>query len=282
MNYLPVSSGTPGCPKGVSARQLDIAFSPCPNDTFIFHALLHRLIDTSPLNFVPHISDVEKLNEAAFSMQHTVTKLSFCAYLLLKEQYALLDAGAALGFGCGPILVARSKPESLDSATIAIPGAHTTAYLLLRLWRPRISRVEITRFDAILPGIASGRYDAGVIIHEGRFVYPRYGCMKIVDLGEWWESETGLPTPLGCIAIRKDALPHKDAVESMLRASISFAMAHPDMSRDFVRMHAQELDETVINEHIKLYVNDFTLSLGETGLRAMQTLDEMARCHKVL
>jgi 1,4-dihydroxy-6-naphthoate synthase len=261
---------------------IDVAFSPCPNDTFIFHALIHRCIDTAPYRFTPRIADVEELNTLAFAGTWPVTKLSFYAYLLLKDRYELLDAGSALGYGCGPILVARQQLTSIQGARIAVPGRYTTAYLLLRLWEKGCKHIEFTRFDQILPGIAGGMYDAGLIIHEGRFVYPAYNCRKIVDLGEWWEGETGLPIPLGCIAVRRDMSRHKDAVESLLKASVRHAMHNPAASRNFIKAHAQELDDRVISEHISLYVNDYTLSLGETGRRAVKTLEEMAQCRAIL
>ena len=261
---------------------IDVAFSPCPNDTFIFHALIHGCIDTAPFRFTPLITDVEELNTLAFAGSYPVTKLSFYAYLLLRDRYELLDAGAALGYKCGPLLVAKKPIVSFEDARIAVPGRYTTAYLLLQLWHKGCKHIEFTRFDQILPGIASGIYDAGLIIHEGRFVYPEYNCVKIIDLGEWWESQTGLPIPLGCIAICNDMSQHKGAIESLLKASIAHAINKPAASRDFIKLHAQELDDQVISDHISLYVNDFTLSLGETGMRAIKTLEEMAQCQAVL
>ncbi len=261
---------------------IDVAFSPCPNDTFIFHALIHGDIDTAPFNFTPHIADVEELNNLAFTRTYPVTKLSFYAFLLLRDRYELLDAGAALGYGCGPLLVAKKPLASIRDARIAVPGRYTTAYLLLQLWQGGLRHIEFTRFDQILPGIADGLYDAGLIIHEGRFVYGAYNCIKIVDLGEWWEEQTGLPIPLGCIALRKDMSLHKDAIELMLQASVVYAMHNPEAAKDFIKLHAQELDDRVISEHISLYVNEFTLALGEIGAKAMETLKEMAQCRAVL
>ena len=264
---------------------MDIAFSPCPNDTFIFHAMLHNKVDIEPFRFHAHMEDVESLNKAAFSGNFPVTKLSVYAYLHLKDKgYELLDAGAAIGYGCGPLLVAREKHISIEDATIAVPGRYTTACLLLQLWQPLCTRIEIVPFHQILPAVAEGKYDAGLIIHEGRFVYPEYGCVKIIDLGEWWETETGLPIPLGCIGIRKDPamIVHKAAMESILRNSVNYALGDPEASRAFVRTHARELDEQVIEDHIRLYVNEFTQSLGEAGSQAIATLEEMARCRKVL
>ncbi|MGC8602947.1 MAG: 1,4-dihydroxy-6-naphthoate synthase [Desulfomonilaceae bacterium] len=264
--------------------ELSLAFSPCPNDTFIFHGLLHNCVDTCGYSFTTHIDDVEKLNEHAFKQVFQITKLSFYAYLLLKEQYEILDSGSALGFGCGPLVVARKGYNFSANSRIAIPGIHTTAFLLLRLWNSEIRNVEVTRFDRILPGVESGEYDAGLIIHEGRFVYQDYGCVKIVDLGEWWEKKTKSPIPLGCIAIRKDAdtIVHKKLVEQIIRNSVEFAAANRYYSRPFVLGHAQELDEKVIDGHIDLYVNDFSLSLGDVGTKAIQTLYEMARWKKIV
>ncbi len=264
--------------------ELSLAFSPCPNDTFVFHALLHNRVDTYDYKFSPHIYDVEKLNQDALKQVFHVSKLSFYAYLLLKEKYELLDSGSALGFGCGPLLVSSRERSFTAQSKIAIPGRYTTAFLLLKLWNPEITNFVITRFDRILPGVKSGEFDAGLIIHEGRFVYRDYDCYKIVDLGEWWEKETNSPIPLGCIAIRKDpnTIIHKEPVERIIKSSVAFAMKNRHDSRHFVLHHAQELDETVIDNHIKVYVNDFTLSLGQVGVNAIQKLDEMAGWKKVL
>lgn len=266
---------------------MTLAFSPCPNDTFIFHAMLHGLVDTEGLSFNPYINDVEDLNRNAGEGRFHVTKLSFHAYLLLQNNYCMLDAGAALGFGCGPVLVAREdsvfnrKKDSLKDAVIAIPGEYTTAHLLLKLWFPGLHTVS-TRFNAIIPGVCDGVYDAGLIIHEGRFVYPRYGLRKIVDLGEWWEQETGMPIPLGCIAIRRDLMEHHERVGCIIAASAAYAQRNPEQSRSYICSHAQEMDDTVIREHIALYVNDFSLSLGEEGMKAVTILEEMARCRGIL
>jgi len=154
----------------------------------------------------------------------------------------------------------------------------------LQLWNPEIQNIEVTRFDNILEGVKSGKYDAGLIIHEGRFIYPEYGCKKIIDLGEWWESETGMPIPLGCIAIRKDpaTISQKATIESILKKSVQYAFENRDVSREFIKSHAQEMDDQVIDGHIDLYVNDFTLSLGNKGRKAIQILEEMARWKKIL
>jgi len=264
--------------------RLDIAFSTCPNDTFIFHAMLHDCIDTGNLRFVPHMHDVEALNQKAFSKTFHISKLSFYAYLKLRQSYEILDAGSALGYGCGPLLVARSKDLSLSKAKIAVPGEYTTAYLLLRLWRPEIRNVEITRFDNILEGIQLGRYDAGLIIHEGRFIYPEYDCVEIIDLGKWWEDKTSLPIPLGCIALRKESpfIELKTDIESVIRRSVEYGFQNREASREFVKLHAQEMADAVIDGHIDLYVNNFTLSLEDAGRKAVQALEEMARWQQIL
>ncbi|TAL31767.1 MAG: 1,4-dihydroxy-6-naphthoate synthase [Spirochaetes bacterium] len=263
-------------------KTVDIALSPCPNDTFAFHALVHGKIDTRGLAFTVAISDVEDLNRRALEGRHAVTKLSFHAWLLLKNRYTLLDSGSALGRGCGPLVVSRTPGIDLARAHIAIPGWYTTAYMLLRLWMPGAGRVTAVRFDEIMPGVAEGRFDAGLIIHEGRFVYPLYDLVQVIDLGEWWERETGLPIPLGCIAVRNDLAPMRGDMGAIVRASVEYARAHPADSRAYVKSHAQEMDDEVIDKHIGLYVNDFTLDLGDEGRKAVTALEEMARCRGIL
>lgn len=266
-------------------KPVSFAFSPCPNDTFAFHAMLHGRVDTRPYRFESFMDDVESLNHAALRGVHRLSKLSFHAYLRLAGRYILLDAGSALGFGCGPLVVARRDFPGLEGARLAIPGELTTAHLLFRLWSGADVAVHVARFDEILDGVASGRFDAGLIIHEGRFVYPRYGLERLVDLGEWWEAETGLPIPLGCIAMRRDGGDDDASAadfSNIIRSSVRHAFDCPEDSRDFVREHAQEMDEEVTRQHINLYVNDFTLDLGENGRRAIRTLEDMARCRGIL
>jgi 1,4-dihydroxy-6-naphthoate synthase len=263
---------------------IEIAFSPCPNDTFIFHAMLHGLIHTKGLNFKHVMDDIEALNKKAFLKTHHITKLSFFAYLKLKKYYQILDSGAALGFGCGPLLICKDPDLELPRAKIAIPGELTTANLLLKLWNPELKNTIITRFDNILPGVKKGEFDAGLIIHESRFVYKNFGLKKIIDLGHWWEQETGHPIPLGCIVLRKEPflMDKKQDIESIIQSSIQFAFNNKDVSTGFIKKYAQELDDKVIEDHINLYVNDFTLSLGEKGQKAIQTLEEMAIWKKIL
>ncbi len=263
---------------------INMAFSPCPNDTFIFHAMLHLLVDTGDLDFRPLLDDIEALNKKALLRTFHITKLSFFAYLKLKKHYEILDSGAALGFGCGPMLICKNRDIDLKKAKIAIPGKLTTANLLLTLWKPEIKNKIVTRFDNILSSVQSGQFDAGLIIHESRFVYKDFGLKKIIDLGSWWEKETGSPIPLGCIAIRKDKslIDRKKDIESIIQNSIKFAFKNPEAATNFIKTHAQELDDQVIKEHINLYVNDFSLSLGEEGKKAVKTLEEMAIWKKIL
>ncbi|MCP4129831.1 MAG: 1,4-dihydroxy-6-naphthoate synthase [bacterium] len=263
--------------------KIGLGFSSCPNDTFIFHAMLHGCVNTGKYAFEPFISDVEELNSIALKGGREVTKLSFHAWLLLKDRYRLLNSGAALGYGCGPLVIARENIELSRDTKIAIPGEYTTAYMLLKLWKPGLENVAATRFDNILEGVRSGEFDAGVIIHEGRFVYPEYNLTRIVDLGEWWEQETGLPIPLGCIAARSDL--HEDTIQSInsiLRSSVEYALANRQVSEEYVRSWAVEMDKDVIQSHIDLYVNDFTVDLGTKGREAVSALEEMARSRGII
>jgi 1,4-dihydroxy-6-naphthoate synthase len=264
-------------------KQIDIAFSPCPNDTFIFHAMLHGLADTRGMSFNPFIGDIDDLNNSAIEGRYCVTKLSFYAYITLKDRYTMLNSGAALGFGCGPILVAGNNGiDDLSAARVAIPGELTTANLLLGLWKPEIKNKTVVRFNEIMPGVASGRFDAGLIIHEGRFVYPEYGLKKIIDLGEWWENETGLPIPLGCIALRKNEQVLYNDINAVISSSVEYAMTNGGASRDYIRRYATEMDDDVIMSHIDLYVNDYTLDMGDTGRKAADRLEVMARCRGII
>ncbi len=265
-------------------NSLAIAFSPCPNDTFIFHAMLHELVDTGSLTFRHHMDDIEALNKKALLKTFPITKLSFFAYLKLKKYYEILDAGSALGFGCGPLLICKNRRIDLKTAKIAIPGELTTANLLLKLWNPEVTNCVVKRFDNILSGVQSGEFDAGLIIHESRFVYKNFGLKKIIDLGSWWEQETGYPIPLGCIVLKKEnfLLKRKRKIESIIQNSVKYAFNNKEASAQFIKTHAQELDEKVIQEHINLYVNDFTVSLGRKGRQAIKILEEMATWKKIL
>ncbi len=261
----------------MTERAIRLAFSPCPNDTFIFHAWVHGLVPGAP-PVEAVLADIDELNAMALRGEPEVTKLSFAALTRVRERYALLHAGGALGRGCGPLLVVREQfcgqwPEDLDTATIAIPGELTTAALLLRLRLPEARHVVVMRFDEIMPAVADGQVDAGVIIHEGRFTYPRYGLRCLQDLGEWWECATGLPIPLGGIAVRRDLAGTTAAsVDVAVRASVEHALTYPDEAADYIRENAQEMEEEVCREHIGLYVNHFSLDYGTEGRRAIEEL----------
>lgn len=258
--------------------RIKLAFSSCPNDTFIFDAIVNKRIDTGPYSFDPFIADVEELNRHAFDHLFDMTKLSYHAFLHL-EGYELLNAGSALGFGCGPILVSSVPGATINASTrIAVPGTYTTAAMLLRLCYTGVKNLVVDRFDRIMDGVREGRYNAGVLIHEGRFVYRDRGLFLVRDLGAWWEEETGLPIPLGCIACRKDlGAGHIQALDDILLRSVRYARGNPSASADYVRGYAQEMDDRVIGEHIKLYVNDFTENTGETGQKALERVRVMAR-----
>jgi 1,4-dihydroxy-6-naphthoate synthase len=252
-------------------NRLNIAYSPCPNDTFIFCKL------TRQADVQTHLHDVETLNRRAFEEKFDVTKLSFHAWLLLQDRYELLNFGAALGRGCGPLVIAKTGGELHADSVIAVPGEYTTAHLLLRLWNPELKNRIFMPFDKIMDAVESSAADAGVIIHEGRFVFEGRGFTCLQDLGDWWEAETGAPIPLGCIAARKSLGTERIAeIERRLKDSIEAAFADPDATRGYVKQHAQELDDDVIRKHIETYVNDFSLDLGDEGRAAIATLQERA------
>lgn len=261
---------------------LTLGFSPCPNDCFMFDAIVHRRIDLEGLEFTPVIDDVEALNRRAFEGGIDVTKLSYHAFAHCADRYALLEAGSALGRGCGPLLIAaRPMPmEEVASARIAIPGRHTTASFLLAFAFPSVRDTTELIFSEIEQAVSDGRVDAGVIIHENRFTYEAKGLKKVIDLGEHWERVTGAPIPLGGIAVRRD-LPQEvqQAMNRVMRRSVEYAFANPGASRAFVREHAQEMDEEVMRQHIALYVNEYSVDLGPDGRRAIEILFDKARAH---
>ena len=257
----------------MSEAPVSIGYSPCPNDTFIFCKLAKRE------EYTTHLHDVETLNRWAFEGRFDVTKLSFHAWLLVQDQYELLNVGAALGRGCGPLVIAKQGVGAhLRRCALAVPGEFTTAHLLLRLWNPEIGNRIFMPFDEIMDAVASGKADAGVIIHEGRFVYGERGFDCVQDLGEWWETATGQPIPLGCIAVKKSlGREFIERFEAELKDSIESAFADPGSTKDYVKQHAQELADAVTSEHIKTYVNEFTLDLGDEGRAAIEVLQQMAR-----
>jgi len=265
--------------------KLSLGFSPCPNDTFLFDAMVHGKIDTEGLEFDLLMADVEVLNQKAFANQLNITKLSYHAYAYLMDDYALLDAGSALGNDCGPLLIAKTKlsEESIHSAKIAIPGKYTTANFLLSLAYPQATNRHEMLFSDIERAILSDKVDAGLIIHENRFTYQDKGLIKMIDLGSFWESQTDLPIPLGGIVIQRNLpLDIQRKVNRVLKRSVQFARAYPEQTGDFVKQYAQEMDPQVMYKHIALYVNDFTETLGDLGKKAVDQLFKMAVERKII
>lgn len=255
-------------------RELTFGYSPCPNDTFAFHAITHGLI-ALPFQIRPVLLDIEELNRRAHDGEFDLTKLSVGAFAAVGERYRLLRSGAALGHGVGPLVVARSAMSLSDAVQgrVAIPGMETTAYRLLRLAAPQLSNTVEMRYDTILGAVASGEVDAGLIIHESRFTYADHGLVRVADLGEWWEKETSLPVPLAGICARSDLDEATvSVVERAIRDSVQYAFDHPEASRAYVRAHAQEMSDEVCASHIKLYVNEHSLDVGDDGMRAIARL----------
>lgn len=259
---------------------LTVAYSPCPNDTFMFHDLAEGLVCVEGCQVQTHLHDVETLNQRALEGLYDVTKVSFPAYLRVRGEYRLLSAGAAVGFGCGPVVVARPDvaPSDLAGGTVAVPGELTTAFLLFRLWSPQARRFVQVRYDRIMGMVARGEVDGGVLIHEGRFVYRTSGLKCVADLGQWWEEQTHLPIPLGCVIARRSLgqeMIHR--LEQALRQAIRNSQAHPEGTWEYVRRHAQETDQDTLVKHVRMFVNDFSVDLGPTGLAAVEKLEELAR-----
>ncbi len=258
-----------------------LGFSPCPNDTFIFYALVNRVIDTEGLNFDLHIEDVETLNRLAMSRSLDVTKISCHAFHYLKDDYRFLRSGGAFGRGCGPLLISKNPFSEKDLAgkSIAIPGEMTTAYLLLKLffdaaYGSKPAKIVPMLFCDIPAAVRDGKVDAGLIIHESRFTYHEYSLSKVLDLGEWWERTTGLPIPLGGIIAKKSLGAEIEKIEMLIRKSVEYSMANKNEAMPFIKKYSQELSEIVINNHIGLYVNQFTIDMGDEGSAA---LDELMR-----
>lgn len=261
---------------------LSLAYSPCPNDTYVFAALANGLLDGAPGVDV-HLADIDELNEAAAHGRYELIKVSYGAIPYLADRYRILRAGGAVGRGCGPLLVARpeaSPPLFADFARrcVAIPGERTTAFLLLQLALGRRPRTQIVRFDKIVAAVVDGHVDGGLIIHESRFTYRDAGLISIADLGEWWENMTKLPIPLGAILVRNDVSDElARSANAAIRASLAFARADEAAVMPYVRAHAVEMSDDVMREHIALYVNDFTGDLGDAGIDAVRALFERAR-----
>jgi len=265
--------------------KLTLGFSPCPNDTFIFDALIHHKIDTEGLDFEVFYDDVETLNQKAFRGELDITKLSYHAFAYIVDKYVLLDAGSALGFGVGPMLICKDDPEKLQEQLktencklkIGIPGKYTTANFLLGLAFPNATnKVELV-FSDIENAVLESRVDVGLIIHENRFTYQDKGLKKIIDLGDYWEKETGCAIPLGgIVANRNLPLDIQHKINRVLRRSVEFAFANPKSGLDFIRQHAQEMSEEVMYKHIELYVNKYSVDLGHEGRKAIRLLFDTA------
>jgi 1,4-dihydroxy-6-naphthoate synthase len=255
---------------------LSIAYSPCPNDTFVFHAWAHGLIEGAPALDVT-FADIDITNTAAERGEFDVLKVSYAALPWLLDDYALLPTGGALGRGCGPLVLTRDELPSLDGRTVAVPSERSTAYLLFRLWAAgqHPARIDVVPFASIMPAVRDGSYDAGLVIHEARFTYPSYGLRALTDLGEWWEADTGLPIPLGAIVARRSL--DTAALARAARASVEYAWADPSASAQYVAAHADEMSPDVQQQHIALYVNEFTRDLGDEGFAAADAL--LTRAH---
>jgi 1,4-dihydroxy-6-naphthoate synthase len=264
---------------------LSLGYSPCPNDTYIFHALSRGLLEDVPASFTTELHDVETLNQMAFGSRLDITKLSFFAYLKCKADYQLLNSGAALGYGCGPVVVARKKllPGDMASARIVLPGEWTTAHLLFRLWVPEAEARFFLPYDQIFEALETGAADAGVIIHESRFTFEDAGLKAVVDLGAWWEAETRLPIPLGCIAARRSLSTDLiQSVDNAIGRSLDFSRDHPQDVMPRVRRYAQEMEDSVLLAHIDTFVNDFSRDLGTEGRKAIDRLEQMAHERGIL
>ena len=265
--------------------KLTIGFSTCPNDTFIFDALVHKKIDTEGLDFVMYLADVEGLNKRAFHAELDITKLSFHAYAYVSEQYQILTAGAALGDNNGPLVISKSKiyPDEIPQTKIAIPGKYTTANLLLGVAFPDALNKKEYIFSDIEDAVLCNEVDCGLIIHETRFTYQKKGLKKVMDIGEWWHKKTETPVPLGCICVKRDLPTYiKQKVERVVKRSVEYAFQNPKESSYFVSKYAQELSDDVIKKHIELYVNNYSIDIGDKGKKAIKTLFSKAEENKII
>jgi 1,4-dihydroxy-6-naphthoate synthase len=258
---------------------LNLSFSTCPNDTFMFDGLVNGRILTGGLDFLVHLADIEELNTLATEGLPDITKLSVGAFVNVSDTYELLHSGSAIGFGNGPLLVSKKKifPDELKDILIAIPGEKTTANLLLGILFPEANRKKSYLFSSIEEVVLDNECDAGLLIHETRFTYEKRGLKKVLDLGEEWEKHTKLPVPLGCIAIRRN-LPNtlKLQIETLISESVQFALDNPNLALPYMKMHAQDLSEEVMYKHVELYVNDFSVKMGKEGEKAVVTLLQKA------
>ena len=254
--------------------KLHLGFSPCPNDTFIFDALVNGIIDTSGLEFETHLEDVQTLNQWALEGKLDLTKISYGVWPLVKDNYHLLDAGGALGKGVGPLLISKKSMShtEINQSLVAIPGKNTTANVLFSLAFPEAKNKTFMLFYEIENAVLSGRVDCGVIIHENRFTYHEKGLTKLVDLGNFWEEKTGCPIPLGGIILRRD-FPEElqEKINSLIKKSVEYAFQNYPALPDYVKIHSQEMEEQVMRQHIDLYVNHFSITLGNAGRQAVKT-----------
>jgi 1,4-dihydroxy-6-naphthoate synthase len=257
-------------------KTVTLGYSPCPNDTFIFYALVNGRIGTDGLRFREMLEDVEALNRMARHAELDVTKVSFHAFGHFREEYCLLRAGGALGKGCGPLVVSRQDctMDKLRGKSIAIPGRLTTAFLLLLIFDPALAEnVKVMPFNEIIGAVKNGEVDAGLIIHESRFTYQKAGLRKVADLGEWWEKETGSLIPLGAILAKREmGRETVRCIDALVRKSIDFAFSHRTEPLSYIKRHSQEMEDEVVTQHIDLYVNDYSLDIGDEGIRAVREL----------
>ncbi len=267
-------------------REVTLGYSPCPNDTFIFYALVNGKIDSGDMKFREMLEDVETLNQMASRAELDITKASFHAFGHLRRDYCLLRSGGALGKGCGPLVVARNdcSMKDLKGKRIAIPGMLTTAFLLLMIFDPAFSEnVKVMPFNEIVDSVKRGDVDAGLIIHESRFTYRRAGLTKVIDLGEWWELETGSVIPLGAILARREM--GKDMIEridGLIRKSIEYSFSNRAEPLAYIKRHSQEMEDEVVTRHIELYVNDYSLDIGDDGTRAVEELFRRAEERRII
>ncbi len=267
----------------MTSKKLTIAYSPCPNDTFMFHDIAMRNLALPDCQGEIHIHDVETLNTMALTETFDVTKLSIHAFLKVRDQYEMLNSGAALGYGCGPLIVAASDINNISECEVAVPGELTTAHLLFRLWAPEAKNIVFMPFDKIMGAVKNGEVDVGVVIHESRFTYQDMGLQCLTDLGEWWEKKMNLPLPLGCIAARKSL--GRDTIESfdeILKQSIENSLADPRKTFSYVREYAQEIDEAIFAKHIETFVNEFSVDIGIKGREAIEMLKQEALKAEIL
>ena len=272
-------------PQDKTMRTLTLGYSPCPNDTFIFYGLTHGQVALPEIEFSEQLEDVETLNRLAIAGKLDLTKISYHALGHLRQNYSLLRSGGALGRGCGPLLVASQPTDmaQLRGKKIAIPGQLTTANLLLQLYDEGYDNLLILPFHEIMAAVTSGQADAGVIIHESRFTYQQHGLHQVLDLGQWWEEDTGCPIPLGGILAKRSLGTRLiRQIDSALRHSVEYAFANPQQPQDYIKQHAQELEADVIRSHINLYVNDFSIDLGDEGVRAVETLFARAEARGII